>query len=50
MMSVFISVVNPTERLRELERACVPPRQQAGTRHHGRYGKAGTGTPDVRVP
>ena len=27
-----------------------PPRQQAGTRHHGGYGKAGTGTPDVRVP
>lgn len=25
MMSVFISVVNPTERLRELEWACVPP-------------------------
>lgn len=25
MMSVFISIVNLTERLRELEWACVPP-------------------------
>lgn len=30
MMSVFISVVNPTERLRELEWACVPTAGRQG--------------------
>lgn len=30
MMSVFISVVNRTERLRELKRACVPPAGRQG--------------------
>lgn len=29
-----------SERLRELDRACVS-RRQAGTRHHGKYGEGG---------
>lgn len=48
MMSVFISIVNLTERLRELEWACVPPagRQDLGISQQIYKGDS---TPDVRV-